>query len=107
MRFKKTVSEIDLYNKLIVIEILNHLPLKYEKNKSIKKLLKSIHDIIINIYNILSEINSIIIYHKTKYFHSYRTPKYAKEISKLISYNKILNERFDLLLKIINTIKFL
>ena len=107
-RFKKTVSEIDLYNKLIVIEeFFNHLPLKYEKNKSIKKLLKSIRDIIINIYNILSEINSIIIYHKTKYFHSYRTPKYAKEISKLISYNKILNERFDLLLKIINTIKFL
>lgn len=106
--FKKTITNIDLYTKLITIEdFFKHLPQKYETNKSIKSLLNSIHNIIIEIYNTLSEINSIITYHKTKYFHKYRTPSYSKQISSLILSNKILNDRFDLLLKIINTIKFL
>ena len=106
--FKKTITNIDLYNKLVVIDdFFNNLPHKYEKKKSIKSLLKSIHDIIVEIYNILGEINSIIINHKTKYFHTFRTPKYTKEISSLVLSTTILDQRFDLLLKIINTIKFL
>ena len=106
--FKKTITNIDLYNKLITIDnFFNHLPLKYQNNKSIKPLFKSIHCIIIEIYNNLSEINSIIIHHKTKYFHTFRTPNYYKQISSLKSSATILDQRFDLLLKIINTIKFL
>ena len=106
--FKKTITNIDLYTKLITIEdFFQHLPQKYENNKSIKSLLKSIHDIIIEIYNNLAEINSIITHHKTKYFHTFRTPRYCTQISSLILSSKILDQRFDLLLKIINTIKFL
>lgn len=106
--FKKTITNIDLYTKLITIEdFFKNLPQKYENNKSIKSLLNSIHNNIIEIYNTLSEINCIITYHKTKYFYEYRTPPYSKQISSLILLNKLLNDRFDLLLKIINTIKFL
>ncbi len=106
--FKKTIEQLDLYNKLSIIDnFINIIPHKYENNKSISPILQSLHDIIIQIYNELSEINGIIIHHKTKFFYSYRTPNYKHNINKIILYKNILDTRFDILLKILNTIQFL
>tara|TARA_B110001450_G_C17222562_1_gene320028 strand:- start:39 stop:497 length:459 start_codon:yes stop_codon:yes gene_type:complete len=104
--FKITIENIDLYNKLLIIDnFMNIIPNKYENNKCISVILKSIHDIIIKIYNELSIINNIIAYHKTKYFYKYRTPNYKKEINNIIDFKNILDNRFDTLLKIMNTFK--
>ena len=106
--FKKTIEQLDLYNKLSIIDnFINIIPHKYENNKSISPILQSLHDIIIQIYNELSEINGIIVHHKTKFFYSYRTPNYKSNINKIILYKSILDTRFDMLLKILNTIQFL
>tara|TARA_B100000401_G_C52572718_1_gene608726 strand:+ start:30 stop:491 length:462 start_codon:yes stop_codon:yes gene_type:complete len=106
--FKKTIEELDLYNKLSIIDnFINIIPHKYENNKSISPILQSLHDVIILIYNELSEINGIIVHHKTKFFYSYRTPNYKTNINQIILYKSILDTRFDMLLKILNTIQFL
>ena len=106
--FKATVNQLDLYNKLLVIDnFINIIPHKYENNKSISPILNSIHEIIIQIYSELSTINTIIIQHKNKYFHNYRTPHYKKNINNIILFKSLLDTRFDILLKILNTIHFL
>jgi len=106
--FKKKIEELDLYNKLSIIDnFINIIPHKYENNKSISPILQSLHDVIILIYNELSEINGIIVHHKTKFFYSYRTPHYKYNINQIILYKSILDTRFDMLLKILNTIQFL
>lgn len=106
--FKSTVNKLDLYNKLLIIDnFINIIPHKFENNKSISPILNSIHEVIIQIYTELSTINTIITHHKNKFFHYYRTPDYKKNINNIILFKSILDTRFDMLLKILNTIHFL
>ena len=106
--FKNTLEKIDLNTKLNVIEnFMNMIPKNYENIKCVSTSLNSLHEIVVKIHDELAKINNIIEEHKTKYFYYWRTPYYNIELQNIIIYKKILDDRFDILLKIINTINFL
>ena len=101
---KKTTDNIDLYNKLIIIDnFIKNIPKDLEKNKCISISLNSIHDIVVQINNELTLINKIIEDHTLKYFYYFRKFDYYKELNNIINYKKIMDERFDILLKLIST----
>ena len=101
---KKTTDNIDLYNKLMIIDnFVKNIPKGLEKNECISISLNSIHDIIVQINNELTLINKIIEDHTLKYFYYFRKFDYYKELNNIISYKKIMDERFDILLKLIST----
>jgi len=102
---KKTTDKIDLYNKLIIIDnFMKTIPNSLEDNECISSTLKSIHDIILQIQNELELINNIIETHPQKYFYYFRKHDYYIQLENIINYKKILDERFDMLLKLITTL---
>ena len=106
--FKNTIEKIDLNTKLNVIEnFMNIIPKEYENIKCVSTSLNSLHEIVVKIHDELGKINNIIEEHKQKYFHYWRTPIYQIELDNIKKYKLILDERFEILLKLINTINFL
>jgi hypothetical protein len=102
---KKTTDKIDLYNKLMVIDnFMKIIPNTLEDNKCISTCLTSIHDIIVQIQNELAIINKIIEDHTQKYFYYFRKHDYYVQLDNIVNYKKILDERFDILLKLITTL---
>ena len=102
---KKTTDKIDLYSKLMVIDnFMKIIPTDLEKNKCISTSLQSIHDIILQIQNELELINNIIETHSEKYFYYFRKHDYYIQLENIVNYKKILDERFDILLKLITTL---
>jgi len=105
---KKTTDKIDLHNKLIIIDnFIKNIPKDLEKNECILLLLNSIHDIVIQINNELTLINKIIEDHSLKYFYYFRKFDYYKQLNNIVNYKKIMDERFDILLKLISTFNIL
>ena len=106
--FKNTIEKIDLHTKLNVIEnFMNIIPKEYENIKCVSTSLNSLHEIVIKLHDELGKINNIIEEHKLKYFSYWRTPVYQKELDNIVKYKSILDDRFETLLKLINTINFL
>mgnify|MGYP001403339657 CR=1 FL=1 len=102
---KKTTDKIDLYNKLMVIDnFMKIIPNNLENNKCISTCLNSIHDIILQIQNELALINKIIEDHSQKYFYYFRKHDYYIQLDNIVIYKKILDDRFDILLKLISTL---
>ena len=102
---KKTTDKIDLYNKLMVIDnFMKIIPNNLENNKCISACLNSIHDIILQIQNELALINKIIEDHSQKYFYYFRKHDYYIQLDNIVIYKKILDDRFDILLKLISTL---
>ena len=102
---KKTTDKIDLYSKLMVIDnFMKIIPTDLEKNKCISTSLQSIHDIILQIQNELELINNIIETHSEKYFYYFRKHDYYIQLENIVNYKKILDERFEILLKLITTL---
>lgn len=105
---KKTTDKIDLYNKLMIIDnFINNIPKNLEKNECISLSLNSIHDIVVQINNELTLINKIIEEHTLKYFYYFRKFDYYKQLTNIVDYKKIMDERFDILLKLISTFNIL
>tara|TARA_B100001175_G_C19513186_1_gene645308 strand:+ start:4439 stop:4897 length:459 start_codon:yes stop_codon:yes gene_type:complete len=105
---KKTTDKIDLHNKLIIIDnFIKNIPKDLEKNECILLSLNSIHDIVIQINNELTLINKIIEDHSLKYFYYFRKFDYYKQLNNIVNYKKIMDERFDILLKLISTFNIL
>lgn len=105
---KKTTDMIDLHNKLIIIDnFIKNIPKDLEKNECILLSLNSIHDIVIQINNELTLINKIIEDHSLKYFYYFRKFDYYKQLNNIVNYKKIMDERFDILLKLISTFNIL
>jgi len=106
--FKNTLEKIDLNTKLNIIEnFLTMIPKKFENIKCVSISLNSLHEIVIKIHDELAKINGIIEEHELKYFSYWRTPAYQIELDNVIKYKEILDDRFETLLKIINTINFI
>lgn len=105
---KKTTDKIDLYNKLMIIDnFIKNIPKDLEKNECISLSLNSIHDIVVQINNELTLINKIIEEHTLKYFYYFRKFDYYKQLNNIVDYKKIMDERFDILLKLISTFNIL
>lgn len=102
----KVVKELDLIYKFKIIKsFLLLIPKKYEKINCIKLGLNGIKDVIINIYKLLIEIINIINNHKMKYLSYIRKVKYKNELVELKNLSNILDNRYNMLLKIIKIIK--
>ena len=105
---KKTTDSIDLHNKLMIIDnFTKNIPQNIEDNKCISICLNSIHEIIIQINNELELINKIIEEHTNKYFYYFRGYDYYSQLDNIKIYKKVLDERFDTLLKLITTFNIL
>jgi len=105
---KKTTDKIDLYNKLMIIDnFIKNIPKDLEKNECISLSLNSIHDIVVQINNELTLINKIIEEHTLKYFYYFRKFDYYKQLTNIVDYKKIMDERFYILLKLISTFNIL
>ena len=102
--FKSILENLDIINK---IEIINDLLKNYDNitDKSIEKCVKSVIDIIHKINNEINEIKVLIEQHEEKWFYKWRSNPYSRKIENLINHSKIMDNRLDLLIKIINLSK--
>jgi hypothetical protein len=70
--------------------------------KSTMKILKYLESIVLDINNEIENINLEIKNHELKLFYKFRKSNCNIMIKNLINHIKILDERFDLLIKLIN-----
>lgn len=102
----EVLKDLDLIYKLEIIKsFILLIPKKYEKIKCIKVGLNGINDIINKIYNLLIEIINIINEHKLKLFSYIRKINYKNELKKLRQFCILLENRSNILLKILKIIK--
>ena len=92
---------------MIIDNFIKNIPKDLEKNECISLSLNSIHDIVVQINNELTLINKIIEEHTLKYFYYFRKFDYYKQLTNIVDYKKIMDERFDILLKLISTFNIL
>ena len=94
------IEQLDIQNKMKIIE--SYIK-KREDNileEHIKLSINSIINIIKKINEEIKDINTQIIEHELKWFHSYRKPDIKNKINNLINHSLIFDKRIDLMLKI-------
>lgn len=102
--FKKMINEFDLTSR---VEIINSYIQELHENETIfnestKIALKYIEDVIKKIENEVTEIKLQIRVHKELWLHRFRSPSYKYLLENLIVHIRVLDERFNLLMKIKN-----
>ena len=103
--FKSLLEDLDINSKLDIINsFVNDIESDFQSD-TIKLALKYLHDILEKIKLEMENIRKEIEAHKQKYFYYLRTPSYKDTIKKLALHIKILDERFNLLIKLINSKK--
>ena len=100
--FNKILNECDLISK---VEIINSYVQELHNdasdfNESTKIALKHIEDILKKIENEIEEIKKQIKEHQELWFHRFRTPCYKSLLDNLLVHIRVLDERFNLLIKI-------
>lgn len=100
--FNKILNECDLISK---VEIINSYVQELHNdasdfNESTKIALKHIEDILKKIENEIEEIKKQIKQHQELWFHRFRTPCYKSLLDNLLVHIRVLDERFNLLIKI-------
>ena len=100
--FNKILNECDLISK---VEIINSYVQELHNdasdfNDSTKIALKHIEDILKKIENEIEEIKKQIKEHQELWFHRFRTPCYKSLLDNLLVHIRVLDERFNLLIKI-------
>lgn len=98
---QQIINDIDINND---IKIINNL-IKEVRNNDINSptfdtALNSIDEILTSINNEIKNIETEIINHKQKWFNTWRTPNYSKNITTLKNMKLKLNNRLDNLVKI-------
>ena len=103
--FKSLLEDLDINSKLdIVNSFVNEIE-PQNHNDTIKKALKYLHEILEKINLEIENIKKEIETHKQKYFYYLRSPNYKDTLEKLKLHIKILDDRFNLLIKLINSKK--
>jgi hypothetical protein len=110
---KKWLDETDIKWTIEIIERFIHdLSINNENKEEIKeekqllvidKCLEGLKEILIKLEKELKEIENGIKYHETKYLYSWRNIYIDEYIEKANNHIKILNNRFELFIKIINS----
>ena len=101
-QFKKTLENLDINVKLdIVNEFIKDIDDKYITKTGIK-MLKHLETILLLINKEIKNINLEIENHQLKWFSKLRYSECNTMIKNLVNHVKILDERFNLLLKLIN-----
>jgi hypothetical protein len=108
---KELIKSIDLDSRVELIEsvirdISDDMKIhNISPNHSLELALCQIKNIISDIHFDLNAIKSGIEYHKTLWFNYFRTPSYYKIIEKIKDDKKLLDSRFDNLVKVISLFK--
>jgi hypothetical protein len=105
-QFSKLLETLDIKAKLEIIhEFINELTdsdrISHNYSKSIDKVLSYLCDILKKIEMEIDDIKFEIAIHKKKWFYKLRSPSYNIKINNLVEHLKILDERFELLLKLL------
>ena len=103
--FKDILEDLDLSEKIGIIDSLIKKLENTNISDTINLSLHGLHNIINKINNEIILINNQIKDHKQKWFSNIRPAEYLITVNKLKSHKKIMDERLDLLLKLINTDK--
>lgn len=103
--FKKILIDYDLISKVNIINsYISNITSNKElfDNETIKLSIKNVSDILETIENEIKTIKKKIEEHRNLWFHRFRTPEYKKLLIELERHIKILDQRFELLIKIKN-----
>ena len=103
--FKKILIDYDLISKVnIISSYISNITLNKElfENETIKLSIKNVNDILEIIENEIKIIKKKIEEHRELWLHRFRTPEYKKLLIELERHIKILDQRFELLIKIKN-----
>lgn len=103
-QFKQILEDLDIKIKLdIISSFIDELhQTKKIFNEPINKTFKYLDDILKTIEKEIENINIEIKNHKNKWFHKLRSSNCSSMLGNLIKHKKILDERFELLIKLIN-----
>jgi len=77
-----------------------------DSQKAIATALEGVSEILTTIHDDLQSIRTECEYHKTRYFSSYRSFTWSKNIETLESHNNILKHRYNLLFELLKIQKF-
>lgn len=103
-QINEVISDHDLISKL---EIIQALMSDIEEDKtsvkkqSIQKALTNLHLVIEDIKRLLENIDGKIKYHHTKYFSSWRSLSYEKEIKRLKRLIQLMDTRYQMFLEVL------
>ena len=103
--FKKILIEYDLISKVKIINsYISNITLNKElfENETIRLSIKNVNNILETIENEIKTIKIKIEEHRLLWFHKFRTPTYKYFLIELERHIKILDQRFELLIKIKN-----
>lgn len=101
--FKKLLEDCDLKSRVDIINTyLGEINENNFTSDSIKMALKYLSDILKKIETEIQTIEIKIKEHKELWFHRFRTPEYKTMLQNLVTHIKILDERFNLFIKIKN-----
>ena len=95
------LQELDIYACVKVIHSMMTFIEKKENNEIIKLCIDDLHTIINKIEKELGIIKKLIPEHKTKWFYSFRTPKYYNNVENIKLYKKILDKRLEMFINIL------
>ena len=103
VQFKKILDDLDITIKLdiihtFILELHNDTKLF---NETVTKTFKYLEEILKTIEQEIENINNEIIKHNEKWFSRFRFSNCSNMLVKLINHIKILDNRFELLIKLI------
>lgn len=98
---KKIIKDLDIKTKLNIINSFIKSMKDINLSEHIIISINSINDIIKEIEKEINEINKEIIEHKNKWFYYLRKTNNVENINKLKTSVKILDSRFDILMKLL------
>lgn len=100
--FKDILEKLDICEKVGLINSLMKQLENKDINDTINLSLHGLHNIIDKINKEIETINKQISDHKQKWFSSIRGAEYVKTVNKLVIHKRIMDERLDILLKLLN-----
>jgi len=103
IQFKELLDELDINTKL---DIINSFIIDIHKeqkifNDTLNKTFQYLENSLKTINNEIKSIDKELNDHKLKWFSKIRSSKYPTMLNNLIKHMKILDERFNLLIKLI------
>ena len=101
-RLTSVLEDLDIDASMNVIKaLLKETPDHYEKEGSLHICIHNLNDVVENIQDTLVRINEEVNFHETRWFNKMRTPRYGIDIDRLVRYKKILLERLDIFIQLL------
>ena len=98
---KSIIDSLDLISKVEIVESIvrdlqEDMKIHYlTPNHTIELALSQLMNIIDNIHGDLNKVREGVIYHRTLWFNSFRTPAYLEIVEKIKNDKKILDSRLE------------